>query len=140
MTDITNEQRAAWLRLSDAPGATDKPGATVKSDAALVAPLLPSELTNPQPALPTEPDYYISDELSTVCMLRHTGEWLRFGDGKPAHREFVLDSAPFTRLVPERPQITREQVQTLVTQWYDHGSNGRLADGILALVNGSADD
>lgn len=99
MTEITNEQRAAvdWL-LGVALGGYSP--AEVDHAAALLA-ALPSELTNPQPVLPTEPGAY-HDARGTLTIIDPRGKWHgTYGDIINPD----LCPGPFTRLVPERPQI-----------------------------------
>lgn len=105
MTDITDEQRAAYAHLNQrlAPSGHH----VADADWVAVRKLLPSELTNPQPVLPTEPGWYIGRGDST---------W-RCTDGvircliSPERK--AQDFAPFTRLVPERPQITGDLLRSL---------------------------
>jgi len=102
MTEITDEQRAAveWLRKQRIFTPHAKP---------LLA-ALPDALTNPQPALPTEPGAY-HDARGTLMIIDLRGNW-RGTYGDIINPE--LCPAPFTRLVPERPQVTREQVSRAI--------------------------
>lgn len=135
-TVVTPEQRAAWLRLSGSPDAPfEIGGSSPDKDAALIAPLLPSSLTAPEPALPTEPGLYASD--ATMTEVYYDGEtWTEVGSwAKLANpRRF----APLRRLVPERPPITREQAFALVTAYAEQMvDEHEHADAILALANGA---
>jgi hypothetical protein len=103
MTDITDEQRAAaqWLRRIM--------NIQLERHAGILFDLLPSELTNPQPALPTEPGLYVGPDGVRGHVWRVEGRSL--GAFSEAERDEATPAdGPFTRLVPERPQITREQV------------------------------
>lgn len=128
MTDITDEQRAAWEEVKD----------QAYDVAELLAPLLPSDLTNPQPVLPTEPGHYQDEEG------RH---WLHQVVHGPGDERFIdqwLDwngknGAPptgkLTRLVPERTEITREQVEGVIADQFRLPAWRMSA--LLALVNGA---
>lgn len=107
MTDITDEQRAAWQRIEQDMGEVENPEVD-RADWALIAPLLPSNLTNPQPVMPTEPGIYASSDGMAWALIEDVG-WTRAGSEGVLHVESARSAAPFTRLVPERPQITREQ-------------------------------
>ena len=153
MTEISDEQRAAWLRLSNDPSLKDlmhEPGATIESDAALIAPLLPSELTNPQPELPTEPGTSIyggTDQPRTLFRmigLPNHRPWIdawgqRYNDAEARELMGEWDETPPTC---DRPQITREQVADHLAACSElpHLSNLDMADSILALVNGTDRD
>lgn len=128
MTEITDEQRAAWGRLSARVGAAIKPGVTVEQDAALIATLLPSELTNPQPVLPTEPGVYVDAHGNVV--IHKTTRWRCDG----AYVQPGSLPLPLTRLVPERPQITREQVEAPLDD--DDLDWAGTVDALLAIANG----
>lgn len=136
MTEITNEHRAAWKRI-------EKESALILGtktlidpyDLALLTTLLPSELTNPRPVLPTEPGTYIDAGGALVSLdadgWHHAGTWIG--------PEML--TLPLTRLVPERPQITREQISRALDP---HGvsiwSDRLQVDAVLALVNGTDRD
>jgi hypothetical protein len=130
---VTDEQRAAWLRLSNSPDAPAHLG-WVEADAALIAPLLPSELTNPQPVLP--------DALWTAWSDTNGDLWVVDGVGKlycPSDRGMrAEDYAPFRPLLPERPKIGRQQVEAAVEASLDvYAPNAEaIIDAVLALVNG----
>lgn len=132
---ITPEQRAAWLEIK-----TYYPNIWEQ-----MAPLLPSDLTDPQPVLPTEPGAYLSPTNVTI-VLTEDGDWMH--GYIPVAEVTVRAMLPLTRLVPEHEPITREQALRAVTN-VTHGiqysttrdttpeQEGLLADAILALVNGA---
>jgi hypothetical protein len=100
MTDITDEQRSAWEEVLSA-----RP-----MSANALAPFLPSELVNPQPVLPNEPGAY-RDAHGLITILDPRGRWHgTYGDLINPD----ICAQPFTRLVPERSQITRERVSRAV--------------------------
>jgi hypothetical protein len=113
MNEITDEHRAAWQRLSNGPGFVLKPGITVEDDAALIAPLLPPDLLDPQPVLPTEPGWYASEQDPTIAVFLDINTIWWYGADEWDESD-VVSHLPFTRLAPERPQITREQVSRAV--------------------------
>lgn len=119
----TPEQIAAveWLRLKS--DATSLPGST---HARVILDSLDPALTTPQPALPTEPGFYLTPNKSVIT-LDDEGDWT-WGDGDLVYNPAAL--MPLRRLVPERPPITREQIVELLRK---RGA----ADYILALVNGT---
>lgn len=144
MTDITDEQRAAWQRLSNSPDAPGKPGAKVEDDAAVLVPLLPPELTNPHPVLPTKPGWYQGfDKVAQSQVTIRLGENGNWGHGITGSAILANPErfAPFTRLVPDRPQITRER---LVWQLENHMSGSwnpeSIANICVAWVNGADRD
>lgn len=125
MTDITEEQKEAWLRVLGRwiDQAFD-------NDLSLIAPLLPSELTNPQPALPTEPGAY-RDAHGLITILDPRGRWHgTYGDLINPE----ICAQPFTRLVPERPKITREGIEIA---FESASSEIEGLDAIFRLVNGA---
>lgn len=97
----TPEQRAAWLRLSNAPEAPTQIGGSVEQDAALIAPLLPSKLTAPGSVLPTEPGVYESVATpGEPWVLTDDGAWWPpYQDYEAAGTQIVYRAAPFVRLV-----------------------------------------
>lgn len=121
MTEITDEQRAAieWLQRC----ADFNSKAPAHGHARVLLATLPDALTNPQPALPTEPGWYLDSE-GDVWRLK-VDQWWRIFDGEPYAAAF----APFTRLVPERPQVTGPQVRACVR------GNLLFAEETQALVN-----
>lgn len=136
MTEITDEQRAAYLEVvSESP--------TFAVAWSLIAPLLPSELTNSQPVLPTEPGVY-EDKYGDIWR-----KWDKQSDGMdrlvdgvtPNGNPNAPDYAPFTRLVQERPGVDREKLIAVLYgldgRDYALTEDGRYADAILALVNGT---
>lgn len=132
---VTDEQRAAvkWLTQQADPKNNGHAPSPEMAQAILAA--LPSELTNPQPALPTEPGPYLSSH-NVVVELRD-GEWSMQGHRQSI--EEVSEYAPLRPLVPERPQITREQIADHLAACSElpRLSNLDMADSILALVNGA---
>jgi hypothetical protein len=127
---VTDEQRAAWQRVIGKPVLPIPEGTTLESDLALLAPLLPSELTNPQPELPTEPGAY-HDARGTLTVIDPRGKWHgTYGDLINPD----ICPGPFTRLVPERPQVTVEQVVEIMNN-LDEGWTAS-AEKVVALVNG----
>lgn len=129
MTEITNEQRRAYESLSDPKRLF------TASEIGVLAPLLPSELTNPQPALPTEPGRYADKWRDEGWLFHASGNWSL--DGEPVDEVFARSCAPFARLVPERPEITLEQITEAWTFPGPYASNTDRLRRILALVNGS---
>lgn len=154
---VTDEQRAAveWLQTVSARGKLIVADSSLDAYADTILALLSSELTNPQPELPTEPGWYTCDEPGAYSgqpwELRADGTWwVSQGQHHDAQR-----FAPFTRLVPERPQITREQIRAtvgpLVTNVMNYPEEVRshmlsrdfsgliymVTDALDALVNGA---
>lgn len=132
----TDEQRAAWLRLSNSPNAPSHIGGSVEEDAALIAQLLPPSLTVPEPALPKEPGRYEDRNGDSGWEVYDDGTW-HYNGGVMQMLSRVQHAAPFRRLVPERPPVTREQVQKLVADWYESGKHGVFVDAIISLANGT---
>jgi hypothetical protein len=130
MNEITDEQRDAWLWLqTNAPGNSE-----------VIAPLLPSDLTNPQPVLPTEPGVYEDKDGDIWRKWDKQSEGMdRLVDGfTPSGNPNAWRYAPFTRLVPGRPQIAQYQVEgTLRASGVSYESQARA---ILDLVNGTDRD
>lgn len=124
MSEITDEQRAAWLEIK-----TYYPKIWEQ-----MAPLLPDALTNPQPALPSEHGRYV-DKLNRLWTLDDDG-W-RFQNRELHETERVQRYGPFTRLVPERPQVTREQLNRACLAEEVAAVNFRQARAILNFVNGT---
>lgn len=136
MTAVTPEQHAAWDLLTShlAP-----------ENAAIIAPLLPPELTNPQPVLPTEPGWYLAPVESspsgvTAIELLRTGEWVDSTDSQYLRVSWVASHMPLIRLVPERPQITPEQIETACRANRADPPNSLATLSILSLVNGTDRD
>lgn len=130
MTDITPEQRAALTHVREWLGYADRNDKLDQSVSALLD-LLPAELTNPQPELPTEAGIYLDKEGDEWRLEK--GEWIALwvGDVWERNRQNPAEYAPFTRLVPERPTITRDDVRAaLIRHTYDE-----QVDAILALVS-----
>jgi hypothetical protein len=127
MTEITDEQRRAYESLSD----PKRP--FTASEIAILAPLLPSELTNPQPELPTEPGRYVDRTGNDDWLLHEADGW--FHEGNHVVPTQARPFAPFRRLVPERPQVTVEQVAAVYDAHY-HPSE-EAVDALFALVNGA---
>ena len=153
MTNITDEQRAAWQRLSNRPGANQKPGATVEADAALIEPLLPSELTNPHPVLPTEPGTTIyggCDQPRTMFRLDYGSSprhWIdQYGERRTdaEARDLMGEWEETPPSVPERPEITREQVRAAFDEadslGINHGTRVYADTVHAALLNEAAND
>lgn len=141
---ITDEQRAAveWLQRAADPAVWDGGRPYLTADRArVILAALPSELTNPQPALPTEPGLYESESQPGLAWtLIATGQWWRPYTDYEAPSDVVNAAAPFTRLVPERPQITREQVAEALRVARIAAGDPRhsFADTVhAALVNGA---
>jgi hypothetical protein len=132
MTEITDEQRAAWQRIEQGMGEVENPEVD-RADWSLIAPLLPSELTNPQPVLPTEPGTVLREDETGNVWCRKLTHWVSV-DGGNAEPE-----APFTRLVPERPQITREQVIAVFDSYGDNYDVETVND-LVELANGTDRD
>jgi len=129
LAEATPDQRAAWLGITLA----------FPESAKLLAPLLPSELTDPRPALPTEPGHYL-DKDGDAWRVYPDGVWLALWSVDPEERQDTSpeDYGPFTRLVPERPQITREQVGPILREWHAGLiADGEAADQLAALLNGA---
>lgn len=131
MTDQTPtpEQIAAWQRIKACGDS-----AVSSRDVALVAPLLPKALTNPQPALPEEHGEY-HDADGDLWWL-DSGGWHTangFWPERAAHQV-----APFTRLVPERPPITRELVAAAIEAADMRGTGQSFIDvAHKVLMNGT---
>ena len=87
--------------------------------------MLPESVKNPQPALPTEPGPYEQED-GFVVILGKAGAWWRSG-------KIVVPTLPLHRLVPERPQVTRQELIDLLSSTINL-SNGYRADQILALL------
>jgi hypothetical protein len=142
MTDqtITPEQRAAWQRLVHGIDGLEP---TIDPDVALIAPLLPSSLTDPQPSLPTEPGWYI-DSNNAVWVLDRSAGWRAPHSERRYLEDQLVTNRPFRRMVPERPQIDREKLIAVLYgldgRDYALTEDGRYADAILALVNGTDRD
>lgn len=79
--------------------------------------LLPDVLTNLQPVLPTEPGAY-HDARGTLTIIDPRGKWHgTYGDLINPD----LCPGPFTRLVPERPQVTEAEAEAA---YIKHGLRG----------------
>lgn len=134
MTFVTPEQHAAWNLITShlAP-----------ENAAIIAPLLPTELTNPQPELPAEPGWYLATSQQSpsgkvAIELLGTGQWADNTDSQYLQPSWVAEHGPLTRLVPERPPIRREQVLELAIQYAENKFlYESFVDRVLALVNGT---
>lgn len=135
---VTDEQRAAVDNLTE--WADERGDSVLANDWRVVRALLPSELTNPQPVLPTEPGHYL-DKDGDAWRVYPDGVWLALWSVDPEERQDASPEgyAPFTRLVPERPQITREQIADHLAACSElpRLSNLDMADSILALVYGA---
>lgn len=129
MTEPTPEQRAAWNDIKSL-----HPDSRIQRAFDVLFPLLPESLTNPQPTLPTEPGWYASGQEPMVAIFLDEAD-MKWWCG--ADEWNVPDAAlhmPLTRLVPERPQVTKEQAQAVVNgDWRD---GVELAKRIQALANG----
>lgn len=92
-------------------------------------------LTYPQPVLPTDPGPY-SDRLGQPWQLDEDGYWQIIGDERMMTPGEASTNAPFTRLVPERPQVARNHVISTIL---DAGSaTDAQADAVLALFYGTS--
>jgi len=132
MTDITDIHRLAYERVEvirDMPSFAEA--------WAEVRKLLPPELTNPQPVLPTEPGHY-QDEQG-----RHWLHQVYGPKSEPYHVDQWLDwngqnGAPptgkLTRLVPERPQITDSEINEAWANAREDESIQRHRDGSMSAV------
>jgi hypothetical protein len=144
-TEVTDEQRAAWRRVRGNP----VPGSEWERAVELLAPLLPSNLTDPQPALPTEAGWY-ADPDDNALRLDGDGTWWA-GEDTCDPTGF----GPFRRLVVEREPITREQIRAKVGPVLTNAMNypeeisskilgrdlssliAKVTDALDALVNGA---
>jgi hypothetical protein len=122
MTDATHEQRSAidWLQTVAQVGRRTE---ITKELAAFICSLLPDDLTKTQPALPTEPGIY-SDRLGQAWQLVEQEGWLLAGESNIMHHHEARINAPFTRLVPERPQVTAAQVDEALHEAHVSGFSG----------------
>lgn len=120
MTEITDEQRAAWRNFEDYyPSAAQK-----------LAPLLPSKLTNQQPVLPNEPGRYESQSGDSGWLLDARGQWSYDGDEAGLATE-PEQYGPFTRLVPEREFDMEEIINA-----YESAPYGEGWDAVNRVLNG----
>jgi hypothetical protein len=72
---------------------------------------LPEELTNPKPELPSEPGWYMGTGLYSPVSVDESG-LLSWSDGDElAQPERYV---PFTRLVPEKPPVTADELRKVV--------------------------
>lgn len=127
----TADQIAAFQRLDKILGNADQPFGD--ENWALVRKCFPDTLTNPQPALPTEPGAFL-DRYNHAVQLDEEGRWW-YG----AENYDPSGAGPFTRLVPERPQVTREQIADHLAACSElpRLSNMDMADSLLDLVYGT---
>lgn len=135
MNEITDEQREAWAALTDYyPSAAQK-----------VAPLLPSDLTDPQPVLPTEPGTTIyggTDQPRTLFRqfgLSAHRPWVDAWSQRYTDEEAreLMGEWDVTPPVPTRTQITGEEaIEALGRRWL----HPDLVNSIVALVNGTDRD
>jgi hypothetical protein len=134
MTDLTDQQRDAveWLKVFVHGGALP-PSATY---AQVLLEALPDALTNPQPAMPTEPGIY-SDRLGQAWQLGLEQDWSLAGQEKTETAEGARLNGPFRRLAPERRQITLLEI---ALAYQDATGDYMIDDGIKAiadLINGT---
>lgn len=134
MTAPTPEQRAAWKNLQEELRREDLTAIGVSL--AVLAPLLPDTLTNPKPELPNAPGRYQDKFGKSGWLLEDSGQWVYNGvlvtpSGLDPHKY-----APFTRMVPERPKVTEDQVQHIVGTGTLMSSEIRQ---LVALANGDAE-
>jgi hypothetical protein len=117
MKEVDEDAWAAVRRVLDWTRPTLT--ASEANDLTTVLSLLPDALTNPQPALPTEPGVYSLPATNQAHLgnwhtdgielhyLNADGNWSDVGWGNVRENE----KRPFTRLVPERPQPTSEEIR-----------------------------
>lgn len=124
MNDITDVQREAirWLREHETG-----PYPEQRRFAIALLDSLPEALTNPQPALPTEPGAY-HDARGTLMIIDLRGNW-RGTYGDIINPE--LCPAPFTRLIPERPPVTLLEI---ACAYQDATNDHMIEDGIKAIA------
>lgn len=126
--EITDEQRAAveWLRRTM--------NIQLEPHAGLLFDLLPSELTDPQVVLPTEPGWYVTTN-KTVVTLDVDGEWTWSGGDVIGNPKPLM---PLLRLAVEREPITREQIGNVLAEYLsDEPADANLVSDLYALVNGA---
>lgn len=70
-------------------------------------------IKNPLPELPTEPGRYVDRDGDDDWLLHADGRWFR--DGSVVFGTRMHAVAPFTRLAPERPQVTVDEIQSAIT-------------------------
>jgi hypothetical protein len=129
MIEITDEQRDAvnWLRQV-VGGEND----FAAERAITILDALPSGLTNPHPVLPTEDGWY-ADRLGQAWQLVGGQGWALAGESKVMTQDEARINGPFTRLVPERAQITRERIEAEILALRPK----EAAQSIFDLVSGT---
>ena len=83
-----------------------------RADWALLVPLFPSELTNPQPTLPTAPGHYL-DKDGDAWRVYPDGVWIALWATGPEDRQDASPQGygPFAHLVPEWPHATQAEAE-----------------------------
>lgn len=125
--------------------------ALANSDTALgprlarVLALLPSDLTDPQPLLPTEPGTTIyggRDQPRTMFRLDYGSSprhWIdQYGERRTdAEARDLMGEWEETPPTVERPQITREEIQEILRDYHADQEAG-LVHRLLLLLNGDS--
>jgi hypothetical protein len=139
---VTPEQRAAveWLRRTadDRSLRLELPPEVAHARSILSA--LPASLTDPVPALPTEPGVYTVDPTSVdawIYRLYEDGQWMYEATRKQVSKHDL--PIRLTRLVPERPQITIDELHATVRA-VGGSLSAVTAHAIMQLVNGTERD
>jgi hypothetical protein len=137
MNDVTDEQIGA-VKLLTHPRVYYSMTMEEQDALKVVLGMLPESVKNLQPVLPTEPGWYQGfDKVArsqVTIRLADNGNW-GYGISGSTLLANPERFAPFTRLVPERPQVTRDQIAALIM---GHENVHDAISAILALVNGTS--
>jgi hypothetical protein len=104
--EVTPELTGAvkWLRANVTDGKFNTP-----QFAAAILAALPEEVTNPKPELPTTDDRYVTAAGSLVTLVQ--GHW--YWGLSDVLIEHPHELAPLTRLVPEKPPVTAQELKDI---------------------------